>query len=87
MAKCHPKNEVFESTAANENTQDRPLTASQERLFEANRDHKAHTTIVHDLCDYLKGKGVVNPEEYLSLPLRYEISLIFSLKNAKLLLC
>ena len=47
-----------------------PLSASQERLFEADRDYIAHDTVVQDMCAYLRKKGVNNPEEMLSLPVR-----------------
>ena len=47
-----------------------PLSSSQERLFEADRDYIAHDTIVLDMCTYLRKKGINSPEEYLSLPVR-----------------
>ena len=58
VAKCHPKKEFIETkktatsfaleddeVAGIEDNENRPLTASQERLFEADRDYKAHSTI------------------------------------------
>lgn len=52
-------------------TQEEELTASEERLWEAERDYKAHSTVVYDMKCYLRKKGVQHPEDYLSLPLRY----------------
>jgi len=49
----------------------KPLTSSHERLFEADRDYVGHETIVQDMCSYLRKKGKHNPEEYLSLPVRF----------------
>lgn len=42
-----------------------------ERLFEADRDYVGHETIVQDMCSYLRKKGKHNPEEFLSLPVRF----------------
>lgn len=48
------------------------LTSVEERTFEAERDNKAHITIVQDMWNYLRtNKGVQHPEDYLSLPVRY----------------
>lgn len=68
VAKCHPKKLAESSnidTAAEQH-----LTSSQERLFEADRDFIAHETVVQDMCTYLRRKGIHNPEELLSLPVR-----------------
>ena len=48
-----------------------PLNSSHERLFEADRDFICHETIIQDMCSYLRKKGKHNPEEFLSLPVRY----------------
>lgn len=63
VAKCHPKKEPSANT-------EQHLTSSQERLFEADRDFIAHETVVQDMCTYLRRKGIHNPEELLSLPVR-----------------
>jgi hypothetical protein len=52
------------------------LTAVDERHFEADRDYKAHTTVVLDMSNYLKKRGVQHPEDYLSLPIRLVIVLL-----------
>ena len=61
VAKCHPRKSE---------TSPDLLTASQERLWEAERDNKAHTTVVYDMKCFLRDKGVQQAEDYLSLPLR-----------------
>jgi len=60
-----------EETDQNDSTQGKQLTSSQERLFEADRDYIGHETIVQDMCSYLRKKGKHNPEEFLSLPVRF----------------
>ena len=86
VAKCHPRKELDEfrnaatanfdiesddtpAAAAAEYNADQ-LTASSERLLEADRDYVAHETIVQDMCSYLRNKGIHSPEELLSLPVR-----------------
>ena len=80
VAKCHPKKTSgkkrgsleLEIQEENEDEEESVLhlTASQERLFEADRDYIAHDTVVQDMCAYLRKKGINNPEEMLSLPVR-----------------
>ena len=86
VAKCHPKKKdkgqkrgsLPEEPEASNSEDEKGmsqqeldcLTASQERLFEADRDYIAHDTVVQDMCAYLKKKGINNPEEMLSLPVR-----------------
>ena len=82
VAKCHPKKTSgkkrgsLELEIQEENEEEEEsvlhLTASQERLFEADRDYIAHDTVVQDMCAYLRKKGINNPEEMLSLPVRYK---------------
>lgn len=84
VAKCHPKKtsngkrgsvelEIQEENEDEEHEKQSVLhlSASQERLFEADRDYIAHDTVVQDMCAYLRKKGINNPEEMLSLPVRY----------------
>ena len=83
VAKCHPKKtsngkrgsvelEIQEENEDEEHEKQSVLllSASQERLFEADRDYIAHDTVVQDMCAYLRKKGINNPEEMLSLPVR-----------------
>jgi len=84
VAKCHPKKtsngkrgsvelEIQEENEDEEHEKQSVLllSASQERLFEADRDYIAHDTVVQDMCAYLRKKGINNPEEMLSLPVRF----------------
>ena len=79
VAKCHPQKETesprgqatFEVGEVELEKQEfRQLTSNNERLFEADRDYIAHDTIVQDMSSYLRQKGIHNPEELLSLPVR-----------------
>jgi len=60
-----------EETEQNDSSTRKQLTSSEERLFEADRDYIGHETIVQDMCSYLRKKGKHNPEEFLSLPVRF----------------